>query len=394
MGGGGQTPHRILAAGGQFGIAGDALRLGLLAVNQSVGGPDGAFVEPRQIMGRIEKIGLVLSQGRLVAVDEGPPHDAPAKITPPPGLGDGVGRRDFAGAFQRRDLGIKLTELGAEFVGLFTSPVGPGIKLGELALEPRDGALVRHFRLDQLVQSAMPQRQPSDLGRDSLLERPQSGLAFGKALLDGAARFGLRDGGMENRRISRCPDGFELQFQLAGLGPAPGKLLRRRVRAGAQLALFRDQGADIGEDRPGRDRLHRALDRQVGAEPAQQVVRLFTKLAKLAVPLGQVGTLIADSAALLVQSLDIGAAFENRDRHRQPGQFRFQALDDYGAALAIPQRLVTPAHRGQPPVGCVLGQRHRVRQPGQRLIEFGDLAHHGKRAPDPLGLGPRRTPDG
>ena len=126
MGGGGQTPHRILTAGGQFRIAGDPLRLGLLAVDQSVGGPDGAFVEPRQIVGRIEQIGLVLRQGRLVAVDEGPPHDVPAKIAPPPGLGDGVGRRDLAGAFQRRDLGIELTELGAELVRLFASPVRPG----------------------------------------------------------------------------------------------------------------------------------------------------------------------------------------------------------------------------------------------------------------------------
>ena len=173
--------------------------------------------------------------------------------------------------------------------------------------------------------AAVPQRQPSDLGGDSLLKRPQSGLAFGQALLDGAARFGFRDGGMENRRISRCPDGFELRFQLAGFSPAPAKLLRRRIGAGAQLALLRDQRADIGKDGPGRDRLHRALDRQVGAEPAQQVERLFTKLAKLAVPLRQVGTLIADGAALLVQGLDIGATRENRGRHRQPGQFRFQA---------------------------------------------------------------------
>ena len=343
MGGGGQTPHRIFVAEGQLRIASDALRLGLLAVNQSVGGPDGAFVEPRQIVGRVEEIGLVLRQGRLVAVDEGPPHDAPAKITPPPGLGDGVGCRDLAGAFQRRDLGIQLTELGAELVGLFASPVRPGIKLRELAFEPRDGTLVRHFRLDQLVQSAVPQRQPSDLSGDPLLERPQSGLAFGQGLLDGAARFGLRDGGMKDRRISRCPDGFELRFQLAGLGPAPAKLLRRGIRAGAQLALFRDQCANIGKDGPGRDRLHGALDRQVGAKPAQQVERLFTELPKLAVPLGQVGTLIADGATLLVQGLDIAATRENCGRHRQPGQLRFQPLDDHRAAFGISQ---APRHAG------------------------------------------------
>ena len=326
MGGGGQTPHRILPAGRQFRIAGDALRLGLLAVDQSVGGPDGAFVEPRQIVGRIEKIGLVLRQGRLVAVDEGPPHDVPAKITPPPGLGDGVGRRDLAGAFQRRDLGIELTELGAEFVRLFASPVRSGSLSS--ANSPSNLATVLSsgtFAWINSSKAAVPQRQPRDLSGDSLLQRPQSGLAFGQALLDGAARFGLRDGGMENRRISRRPDGFELQFQLAGLRPAPAKLLRRRIGAGAQLALFGDQRADIGQDGPGRDRLHRALDRQVGAEPAQQVERLFTKLAKLAVPLRQVGTLIADGAALLVQGLDIGATRENRGRHRQPGQFRFQA---------------------------------------------------------------------
>src|SRR5689334_18746566 len=126
MGGGGQTPYRIFVAKGKLPIAGNALRLGLLPVNQSVGCPDGAFVDPRQIVGRIEQVGLFLRQGRLVAVDEGPPNDAPSKITPSPGLGDCVGRRDFTGSLQRRNFGIQLTELSAEFVGLFTSPIRPG----------------------------------------------------------------------------------------------------------------------------------------------------------------------------------------------------------------------------------------------------------------------------
>ena len=66
------------------------------------------------------------------------------------------------------------------------------------------------------------------------------------------------------------------------------ELLRRRIRAGAQLALLRDQCANIGKDGTGRGSLNGALDRQVGAKPAQQVERLFTELTKLAVPLGQV----------------------------------------------------------------------------------------------------------
>ena len=55
MGGGGQTPHCIFMAEGQLRIASDALRLGLLPVNQSVGRPDGAFIEPRQIVGRVNR---------------------------------------------------------------------------------------------------------------------------------------------------------------------------------------------------------------------------------------------------------------------------------------------------------------------------------------------------
>jgi hypothetical protein len=335
VGRGGQAPHGIVVAGGQLGIAGDTLRLGLLTIDQSVGGPDRTLVESGKIMGRIEKIGLFRRQRRLVAVDEGPPDNEPAEIAAPPGLGDGVGRRDLAGAFQCRDLGIQLTKLGAELIGLFTSPDRPGIKPRKLAFESRDGALVRHFRLDQLIQCAVPQRQTRDLSGDSLLESPQSGLAFGQGLLDRTARLGLRDGGMENRRISRCTDGFELRFQLAGLGPAPGKLVGRGICSGTQLALFRDQGTDIGKDRPGRNRFHGTFDRQVGAEPAQQVECLLTELAKFAVPLGQVGTLIANSAALLVQGLDIASARENRSRHGQPGQFGFQALDDRRASLGI-----------------------------------------------------------
>ena len=74
-----------------------------------------------------------------------------------------------------------------------------------------------------------------------------------------------------------------------------------------------------------------------------------------------------------------------------PARLRLQFLDDYRAAFAISQRLVTPAHRGQPPVGRVLSQSHRVRQPGQRLIEFGNLANHGESASDPLRFGPRGT---
>ena len=92
-----------------------------------------------------------------------------------------------------------MTELGSELVGLFTSPVRPGIKLRELPFEPCNGSLVGHFRLDQLVQGAVPQWQARDLSGDSLLKRPQSALSFRQRLLDGPARLGLCHGGMENR---------------------------------------------------------------------------------------------------------------------------------------------------------------------------------------------------